>query len=155
MNSSVAITSHVAMAMLGVLYVTGLAQAKTVAREDNIWDGKAHQPTRSEVLQRERLSRIAESPQRDKLADLADSDRSGTFIPTGAPGELMDIHAGQQWGCKPGVTSGLRAFRCQDQLGRPGRRMGGSSVSDLPPCPTLIGSCSARREYSTAVDDLF
>jgi hypothetical protein len=69
MNSSVAITSHVAMAMLGVLYVTGLAQAKTVAREDNIWDGKAHQPTRSEVLQRERLSRIAESPQRDKLAD--------------------------------------------------------------------------------------
>lgn len=69
MDSSVAITSRVAMAMLAVLSVTALAQAKTVAREDNIWGGKAHQPTRSEVLQRERLGRIAELPQRDKLAD--------------------------------------------------------------------------------------
>jgi hypothetical protein len=69
MNSSVTITSRVAMAILGVLSVTALAQAKTVAREDNIWGGKAHQPTRSEVIQLERFGRIAESPQRDKLAD--------------------------------------------------------------------------------------
>ena len=69
MNSSVTITSRVAMAMLAVLSVTALAQAKTVAREDNIWDGKAHQPTRFEVIPREKLGRVAESPQRDKLAD--------------------------------------------------------------------------------------
>jgi hypothetical protein len=37
------------------------------AREDNIWGGKAHQPTQSEVVQQERLEGLALPPQRERL----------------------------------------------------------------------------------------
>jgi hypothetical protein len=53
--------------MLGGLPVLGRADTQPSAREDNIWGGKAHQPTQSEVVQQERLDGLALTPQRDRL----------------------------------------------------------------------------------------
>lgn len=45
----------------------GRADTQPSAREDNIWGGKAHQPTQSEVVQQERLHGLALTPQRERL----------------------------------------------------------------------------------------
>jgi hypothetical protein len=59
--------------ILGVL--SGLAVAQQRSREDNIWGGKAHQPTESQVVQQERSAGIAPPPQEqtrtnDEVEDL-------------------------------------------------------------------------------------
>lgn len=51
-------------AILGAL--PGLALAQQPAREDNIWGGKAHQPTESEVLQQEKSAGVALAPQQQQ-----------------------------------------------------------------------------------------
>jgi len=62
MNRPTAIICTAALAvMLGAL--PGLAAAQQRAREDNIWGGKAHQPTESEVVQHEKSAGIALPPQ--------------------------------------------------------------------------------------------
>jgi hypothetical protein len=53
--------------MLGGLPVVGSAHTQPSAREDNIWGGKAHQPTQSEVAQQERLEGLALPPQQARL----------------------------------------------------------------------------------------
>ena len=53
--------------MLGGLPVAGFAHTRPSAREDNIWGGKAHQPTQSEVAQQERLEGLALPPQQERL----------------------------------------------------------------------------------------
>jgi len=53
--------------MLGGLPVPGRADTQSLAREDNIWGGKAHQPTQSQVVQQERLHGLALTPQRERL----------------------------------------------------------------------------------------
>jgi hypothetical protein len=45
-------------AMLFVLPLTVLAQTQQSGREDNIWGGKDHQPTQSEVSQEEQSEGI-------------------------------------------------------------------------------------------------
>lgn len=68
MNTPTAIICTVALAiMLGAL--PELAVAQQPAREDNIWGGKAHQPTESEVLQQEKSAGIAPPPQQQHGAN--------------------------------------------------------------------------------------
>jgi hypothetical protein len=55
--------------MLGGLPVVGSAHTQPSAREDNIWGGKAHQPTQSEVVQQERLEGLALPAQQERLAN--------------------------------------------------------------------------------------
>jgi hypothetical protein len=55
--------------MLGGLPVVGSAHTQPLAREDNIWGGKAHQPTQSEVVRQERLEGLALPPQQERLAN--------------------------------------------------------------------------------------
>ena len=58
MNGPTAIICTAALAgVLGTL--PGLAAAQQRAREDNIWGGKAHQPTESEVAQQEKSAGVA------------------------------------------------------------------------------------------------
>ncbi len=45
------------------------AHTQTLPREDNIWGGYAHQPTRSEVTRQERSAGIAASRQEQQLAN--------------------------------------------------------------------------------------
>ena len=59
--------------ILGVL--SGLAVAQQPAREDNIWGGKAHQPTESQVVQQEESAGIGlpaqqQTRQNDEVEDL-------------------------------------------------------------------------------------
>ena len=52
-----------AMAALAVsFFAIAPAAAESVPRNGNIWDYKAHQPTRAEVRQRERRAGVAASP---------------------------------------------------------------------------------------------
>ena len=53
--------------LLGGSTVVGSAHTQPSAREDNIWGGKNHQPTQSEVFQQERLEGLALPPQRERL----------------------------------------------------------------------------------------
>lgn len=52
--------------MLGGPPVVGCAYSQPLAREDNIWGGKAHQPTQSEVIQQERLAGLALPSQQER-----------------------------------------------------------------------------------------
>jgi hypothetical protein len=45
---------------------TAFAGTQPSAREDNIWGGKAHQPTQSEVIQQEHREGLALPPQRER-----------------------------------------------------------------------------------------
>jgi hypothetical protein len=68
MSMIVALSRTTLLALvLGGLPVLGRADTQPSAREDNIWGGKAHQPTQSEVVQQERLDGLALTPQRDRL----------------------------------------------------------------------------------------
>ena len=68
MNRPTAIICTAALAiMLGAL--PGLAAAQQGGREDNIWGGKAHQPTESEVVQQEKSAGIALPPQQQQRAN--------------------------------------------------------------------------------------
>ena len=68
MNTPTAIICTASLAiMLGAL--PGLGAAQQRAREDNIWGGKAHQPTESEVVQQEKSAGIAQPPQQQHRAD--------------------------------------------------------------------------------------
>jgi len=56
-------------AMLFALPLTALAQTQQPGREDNIWGGKDHQPTQSEVGQEEKSEGIALPPQNQQRAN--------------------------------------------------------------------------------------
>jgi hypothetical protein len=51
---------------LGMAFGPAFAGAQPPGREDNIWGGKAHQPTQSEVFQQERSKGLALPAQRDR-----------------------------------------------------------------------------------------
>ena len=69
--SKVMVTGRIAAlaAMLLVPPVLVSAQTQQPAREDNIWGGKAHQPTESEVTQQEKAEGIAPPPQIQQRAN--------------------------------------------------------------------------------------
>jgi hypothetical protein len=68
MNKITTIIRAAALAiMLGAL--PGLAAAQQLPHEDNIWGGKNHQPTESEVVQHEKSAGIALAPQQQHRAD--------------------------------------------------------------------------------------
>jgi hypothetical protein len=70
MNRITAIARTVALAlMVGAPPVLAAAQAPQMSREDNIWGGKAHQPTESEVINQERLHGLAVSPRQELRAN--------------------------------------------------------------------------------------
>ena len=56
----------------------------------NVWGGKAHQPTQSEVVQRERLKGVALSPQRERL----ENDEVETLYQSLLQGATRDRPAG-------------------------------------------------------------
>jgi hypothetical protein len=58
MNRPTGIISAAALAIM-LAGLPGLAVAQQPAREDNIWGGKAHQPTESEVAQQEKSAGVA------------------------------------------------------------------------------------------------
>jgi len=65
--SKLVVTGRV-LALAGLLLVQPLlvsAQTQQPGREDNIWGGKAHQPTQSDVNQQEKAAGIA-PPQQDQ-----------------------------------------------------------------------------------------
>jgi hypothetical protein len=60
--SKVTVTSQIAAlaaAMLLVLPVQASAQSQQSGREDNIWGGRDHQPTQSDVNQEEKAAGVA------------------------------------------------------------------------------------------------
>jgi hypothetical protein len=58
---------------LALMVPSGMALAQTqpqpVVREDNIWGGKAHQPTESEVLQKEGVARLPSAQQNERASN--------------------------------------------------------------------------------------
>jgi hypothetical protein len=46
-----------------------LAQTQSTVREDNIWGGKAHQPTESEVLQKEQAAGLPSAQQTQRASN--------------------------------------------------------------------------------------
>ncbi len=68
MNKTTAIIRTAALAII-VGALPGLAAAQQPPREDNIWGGKAHQPTESEVVQQEKSAGIALRPQQQNRAN--------------------------------------------------------------------------------------
>jgi hypothetical protein len=70
MNGITAIARALALGlMVGALPGLAAAQAPQMSREDNIWGGKAHQPTESEVLTQEKLDGLGVSPQQELKAN--------------------------------------------------------------------------------------
>lgn len=68
MTKTTAITRIAALAiMLGIL--PGLATARQLPHEDNIWRGKAHQPTKPEVAQQEQAAGAALPPKQQHSAN--------------------------------------------------------------------------------------
>jgi hypothetical protein len=65
------ITTGVRAAALAIMLAAlpGLAAAQQLPHEDNIWGGKNHQPTQSEVVQHEKSAGIALPPQQQHSAD--------------------------------------------------------------------------------------
>lgn len=68
MSTFVAPSRTIALAViLGALLWPDSGYAQPMAREDNIWGGKDHQPTPSVVLEQERLHGFASSGQHERL----------------------------------------------------------------------------------------
>lgn len=68
MSSFVARSRPVALALiLGPLLLLDAGHVQPMAREDNIWGGKDHQPTQSVVLEQERLHGFASSGEHERL----------------------------------------------------------------------------------------
>ena len=63
--SNITVTSHIAALATMLLVAPAMAQTQQPGREDNIWGGKAHQPTQSDVNQQEKAAGIA-PPQQDQ-----------------------------------------------------------------------------------------
>jgi hypothetical protein len=70
MSTFVARSRAVVVALiLSALPLLNPGHAQQGAREDNIWGGKDHQPTQSDVLKQERLHGLASSAKQDRAED--------------------------------------------------------------------------------------
>jgi hypothetical protein len=80
---------HIAAAalVLGMAFgPAAFAETQPLAREDNIWGGKAHQPIRSEVVRQERLEGFTLPPERER----SENDRVETLYQSLLQGATRD-----------------------------------------------------------------